>query len=60
MGGDGVLGIRAAQNTRNIQTLSWNFYGLSGIYRFGLCGHSPDFANWNSNEYSYVTALKVQ
>lgn len=34
--------------------------GLSaGTYGVGLCGYSADFANWNSNDYSYTSAIVI-
>jgi hypothetical protein len=38
--------------------LSATSTGLApGTYKFGLCGMSSDYSNWNFNEFSYTTAL---
>jgi hypothetical protein len=58
--GVGVLDMRAAEDTRQLYTLSATATGLApGAYRFGLCGMSSD-VNWNWNEFSYTTALVTQ
>jgi hypothetical protein len=58
MVGVGVLNLRAAENTRHLYTLSATSTGLApGTYKFGLCGMSSDYSNWNFNEFSYTTAL---
>jgi hypothetical protein len=58
--GVGVLGLSAAMNTRQIFALSATATTLApGAYKFGLCGTSSD-VNWNSNEFSYTTALVTQ
>ena len=59
--GTGVFGLRAAANTRQLVSLSATLTGLApGSYRVGLCGRSNDASNWNSNEFSYTTALVTQ
>jgi len=59
--GTGVFGLRAAANTRQLVSLSATLTGLApGSYRVGLCGTSDDASNWNSNEFSYTTALVTQ
>ena len=56
--GAGVYDLRAAANTRQLVSLSATLTGLaSGSYKVGLCGKSTDGDNWNSNEFSYTTAL---
>lgn len=56
--GGGVYGLRVAQNTRALQTLSAVIANLpAGTYNVGLCAESIDAANWNSNEYGYVSYL---
>ena len=58
--GVGVFDLRAAEDTRQLYTLSATLTGLApGTYKFGLCGRSTD-PNWNWNEFSYTTALVTQ
>jgi hypothetical protein len=59
--GTGVFDLRAAANTRQLVSLSATLTGLApGTYKVGLCGKSGDASNWNSNEFSYTTALVTQ
>jgi hypothetical protein len=59
--GGGVLGLRAAADSRHLFTLSATVTGLApGTYQFGLCGYSTDAASWNFNEFGYTTALVSQ
>ena len=59
--GGGVYDLRAAANTRQLVNLSATLTGLApGSYKVGLCGKSSDASNWNSNEFSYTTALVTQ
>ena len=59
--GTGVFDLRAAANTRQLVSLSATLTGLApGTYKVGLCGKSGDATNWNSNEFSYTTALVTQ
>jgi hypothetical protein len=59
--GGGVYDVRAAANTRQMLGLSAEVKGLAqGTYNFGLCGKTSDAASWNSNEFSYTTAIVVQ
>jgi hypothetical protein len=61
MVGSGVFDLQLAANTRQLFTLSAAVTGLAaGDYGFGLCGRTTDVDNWNSNEYSYTTALVSQ
>lgn len=56
--GAGIFGNQVAQNTRVTMGLSGVISGLAaGTYAVGLVGLSSDAANWNYNEYSYVTAV---
>lgn len=56
--GGGIFGLTSAANQRQI-------YGMSGVvtqipadtYMVGLCGLSAGAANWNNNEWGYVTAM---
>ena len=55
--GGAIFDLRADANTRQIYSLSAVIAGLAaGTYNVGLCGTSSS-ANWNSNEYSYTSAL---
>jgi hypothetical protein len=59
--GGGVMGLRAAADSRQLFALSATITGLApGTYRFGLCGYSSDAGSWNSNEFGYTTALVTQ
>jgi hypothetical protein len=62
--GPGVFGLSVHSDTRQLFTLSATVTGLEpGTYTFGLCGFVPDpndAGNWNSNEFSYTTALVAQ
>lgn len=58
--GGGILGNQVAQNTRVTMGLSGVLVGLSsGNYEVGLCGSSSS-PNWNSNEWSYTSAMVVE
>lgn len=57
--GGAILGLQCAQNTRQLYGIQWCFNNLAaGTYTFGLaasCGSGA--ANWNSNDYGYITLL---
>jgi hypothetical protein len=56
--GGGMLGNRVPANTRVPFSLSYITPPLSsGQYQVGLCGLSANGSEWNSNEFSYTTAL---
>lgn len=56
--GEGVFGNQVPQNTRVTMGLSGVITGLAaGTYVVGLVGVASAPANWNSNEYSYTTAV---
>src|SRR5262249_34875496 len=56
--GAGIFGLATPQNQRYTYGMSAVITGLAaGTYAVGLCGSSTNAANWNSNEYSYTTAL---
>ena len=59
--GGWILGLRVAQNTRNSSGISGIIEGLApGDYEVGMAGSgNAGFANWNYNEYGYVTALVI-
>ena len=58
--GFGSFGYRVAQDTRHQFGMNHAFSGLAdGTYIFGMCGDSPAFADWNSNEYGYITLMVV-
>lgn len=57
-GGGGILNLQCAQNTRQPFEMNWCFsINTTGTYTFGMAGSSTNFANWNSNEYGYITVL---
>lgn len=59
--GSGLFGLRVAANTRHDFGLSAIITLTAGSYNVGLCGLTGDGnANWNSNEFSYTTALVLQ
>jgi len=59
--GGGMWDLRAAKDTRQVFSLSATLTNLTpGTYNIGLCGPSSDGVNWNSNEFSYTTALVTQ
>jgi hypothetical protein len=55
--GSGIFGLQTPQNTRNIYTLNADFITPAGTYLVGMCGSSGNAANWNNNEFGYVTAI---
>jgi hypothetical protein len=59
--GQGIFGLTVPQNQRHIFGISAITPGLAaGTYNVGLCGSAPTPANWNNNEFGYVTALVLQ
>jgi hypothetical protein len=56
--GSGLFTLQVAQNMRLPFTLSAVITNLAaGTYNVGLCGSSTNSANWNNNEWSYVSAF---
>lgn len=58
--GGAILDLRAAPNTRQTYSINAGITGLpAGTYEVGMCGNTDaaNVPNWNSNEYSYVTAM---
>jgi hypothetical protein len=56
--GGGTFGLTCPVNTRSHFTLSAIITGLSaGTYQFGMVGSSSSPANWNNNEWGYVTVM---
>lgn len=57
--GGGTWGIRTVQNSRNTYTVTFTVTGLTpGTYYFGVagvCNTTP--ANWNSNEFGYMSVM---
>jgi hypothetical protein len=59
--GGGILNLTAPQNARQIYSINGVAVGLpTGTYSVGMCGVSSTAANWNNNEYGYVTAMVIQ
>jgi hypothetical protein len=55
--GGGIFGIQCLQNTRQIVSVNGVITGLTpGNYFFGMVGTSSS-ANWNNNEWGYVTYI---
>ncbi len=56
--GGGILGIQTTANNRNVYAINFDIPGLpAGTHTVGMCGSAATPANWNSNEYGYLTAL---
>jgi hypothetical protein len=56
--GGGMMGLSVAPNTRQVFSLSGMIEDLdAGSYQVGLCGFSGNGPSWNSNEFSYTTAI---
>ncbi len=56
--GGGIFGIACAQNTRETVSINYIFSGLAaGTYTVGMAGSSTNAANWNNNEYGYISAI---
>lgn len=56
--GGGAFGLRVPTNTRLTFGLNADFLiATAGSYNVGLCGSSSDAANWNNNEWGYVSAF---
>lgn len=59
--GSGMFGLSVVQNTRQLFTVPGVTPPLpADTYEVGLCGLSAAAANWNSNEFGYVSAMVVQ
>ena len=58
LSGAGIWGIRCAQYTRQIVNVNDILSGLSpGTYTVGMVGSSSDYADWNSNDYGYISVI---
>ena len=57
--GSAMLGLSVGQSQRIPFSLNAVVSGLqAGTYAFGLCGYAGvEAANWNSNEFGYVSAM---
>jgi len=57
--GADIAGLQVPQNSRMVAGITGIAGPLAaGTYKFGMCGASvPTPANWNSNEYSYVSVF---
>jgi len=59
--GNAMAALQVAQNTRIPFGISWVYQSLAaGTYTVGMCGAAAVPANWNFNEYGYVSALVMQ
>ncbi|MEO6404058.1 MAG: hypothetical protein ABIY51_06125 [Ferruginibacter sp.] len=57
--GSGIFGLTVAANQRTVFSISGTVTGLApGSYSFGMSGSSSS-ANWNNNEFSYVTIMVI-
>jgi hypothetical protein len=56
--GGWILGVQVTQNTRDVYSMNAIITGLApGTHYFGLTGYAGTPANWNSNEYGYVSVM---
>lgn len=57
--GFGVLNLAVASGSRHLFTVSEMLDGLApGTHQVGLCGYSANNSgSWNSNDFSYTTAI---
>ncbi|HQU83470.1 MAG TPA: collagen-like protein [Pyrinomonadaceae bacterium] len=54
----GIFGLTSAQNDRQQFGINYIFSGLAaGTYTIGMCGSSTNAANWNNNEWGYISAI---
>jgi hypothetical protein len=59
--GNGMFNVTVAQNQRLIFAVAGITPALAaGSYTVGMCGNATTPANWNNNEYGYLTALVLQ
>lgn len=56
--GGGIFGLTCAQGQRHTYTVNGAITGLPpGTYQFGMVGSSVNAANWNNNEFGYVSYI---
>ena len=56
--GGGILNMNVPANTRLVFGISYSITGLAaGTYSVGMCGSAGTPANWNNNEWGYVSAI---
>ena len=59
--GAGMFGLTIPANQRHIFSVAGITPPLAaGTYNVGMCGNAGTPANWNNNEYGYVSALVLQ
>jgi hypothetical protein len=59
--GGGIFDLRIAQNQRLLFGMNHVYSGLpAGTYTIGMCGITSQPANWNNNEWGYISALVFQ
>jgi len=56
--GGGMFNLTVTPTQRLPFGINWVFSNLAaGTYTIGMCGSTPAFANWNNNEWGYISAL---
>jgi hypothetical protein len=56
--GGGILNLRCSQNTRDLFTMTHIYTGLAaGTYTIGMVGITTEAANWNNNEWGYISVI---
>jgi len=56
--GGGILGLTVPTNQRQLYAINWVFSGLAaGTYTIGMCGSAFGAANWNNNDWGYISAM---
>ncbi len=55
--GGGIFGIQCPQNTRQTVSINGIFTLPAGTYTIGMAGSSTNSANWNNNEWGYLSYM---